>query len=264
MKRLFVISRLTAHGVRNHDSDNLSEYTELGWELYSTGLHAKEMILRGNITKDDVVMTHPDRMFMYTGLGPTVVPYDENYIKTFDGEVIDYTKKIMQVLDLYNFRTLNDLETNALKYHNAKLSFDLDPNRKFVCIVLRLRDHVKDRGGPVDFWLNEMKKFHESGYDIYCVGKNSELFTPDYVRNVTLEDYVCLISSDLCSLSTGPSSGCMLLNHAFGKANTNIIFFTDDYSLIDRGDGIGHLLIFGLQGNLNQKKTHYYKRNEKI
>ena len=57
MKRLFVISRLTAHGVRNHDSDNLSEYTELGWELYSTGLHAKEMILRGNITKDDVVMT---------------------------------------------------------------------------------------------------------------------------------------------------------------------------------------------------------------
>lgn len=258
MKRLFVISRFTVNGINQNDSDSLTEYTELGWELYTSGLRAKEMILRGEITKDDFVMTHPDRMFMYTGLGPSIVPYDENYIKAFNGEVIDFTEKLMEILDFYNFRELNDVEISALKYQNSRLSFELDPNRKFVCVVLRLRDHVKNRGGPVDFWVNEMKKFHESDYDIYCVGKNSELFTPNYVRNVSLEDYVYLISSDLCSLSVGPSSGCMLLNHAFGKSDTNIIFFADDTSLINRGDGIGHLLIFGLQGNLNQKKTNYY------
>lgn len=256
MKKLFIVSRLSSKGTKEDDSEDLASYTELGWEIYTSGLRAKEMMLRGEITKDDFVMTHPDRMFMYTGLGPTVIPFDNDYIQNFDGKVVDFTSELFQILDFYNFRTLSDSEILSLKYHNSKLSFS--PERKFVCVVLRLRSHSQDRGGPINLWIDKMREFHESGYDVYCVGKGAEKFTPEYARNVSLEDYVGLISHDLCALSIGPSSGCMLLNHAFGKSETEILFFSDGTNLIDRGDGIGHLLIFGIQGNLNRQKTRYH------
>lgn len=256
MKKIFVISKLVSNGTCEDDSSELSKYTELGWELYTSGLHVKQMCMSGEIANDDFVMTHPDRMFMYRGLGPNVVSYDDVFLKNFDGEVIDLTQRLMSILDSYNFRELREIEKRALSYHDAKLSFV--PSKKFVCFVLRLRSWVHDRGGPVKFWLERMREAHDAGYDVYCVGKDSEKLTPDYVINVSLEDYVRLISHDLCYASMGPSSGCMLLNHAFGKSNTEVFFFADDSSLIKREDGFGHLLIFGIQGNLNAKKTRYY------
>jgi hypothetical protein len=256
MKRVFVISRLVSKGTVKDDSDKLSKYTELGWELYTSGLRVKHMCMNGEITNDDLLMTHPDRMFMYRGLGLQVIPYSDDFLQSFKGEIIDLTQNLMSILDTYNFRHLSEVEKRALRYHDAKLSFS--PSKKFVCFVLRLRSWVQDRGGPVEFWLERMKEAHDAGYDVYCVGKDSEKLTPDYVINVSLEDYVGLISHNLCYASLGPSSGCMLLNHTFGKSNTEVFFFADDSKLIDTGGGIGHLLIFGIQGNLNAKKTRYY------
>lgn len=257
MKKLYLISSHLKNGSINNDSGSLSEYTELGWELYSSGLFVKEMIFNKEITFDDVIMTHYDRMFMYSGLGINVVQYDENYINNFDGQVIDLTKNIMSILEKYNFKELTEIQKKCLSYHNANLSFK--PTKNFACFVIRLRSWVEGRGGPINFWLEKIKQAHEEGLDVYCVGKDSEKIIPSYAKNVTLEDYVGLISHDLCVESSGPSSGCMLLNHAFGKSKTNIFFFSDDSSLIDKGNGVGHLLIFGIQGNLNKEKTNYYK-----
>jgi len=257
MKRLFVISKLKQSGSIVSDSGDLSSYTELGWEIYVSGLRAKTMILEKKIASNDFIMTHPDRMFMYRNMGPTVVGFNEEFIKSFDGEVIDLTNDLMKILDEHNFRELTDIEKKALIYNDAKLSFN--PSKKFVCFVLRLRNWVSERSGPVDFWLEQMRIAKENGYDVYCVGKESDKFIPGYVKHVSLEDYVSLISHELCERSLGPSSGCMLLNHAFGKSKTHIFFFSDDHNLIDRGDGNGHLLIFGKQGNLNFENTIYYK-----
>lgn len=257
MKKLYIVSRLKASGSIVSDSGDLSAYTELGWELFTSGLHFKKMVLSGEINSEDFIMTHPDRSFIYQGIGPNVIDFDEKFINNFDGEVIDLTNNLMEILKDLNFRELTDLEKKALSFNGAKLSFS--PTKKFVCFVLRLRTWVPDRGGPVDFWINQMKLANEAGFDVYCVGKESDKFIPNYAKHVSLEDYVGLISHDLCEKSIGPSSGCMLLNHAFGKSETNVIFFSDDYSQIDRGDGLGHLLIFGRQGNMNKNTTSYYK-----
>jgi len=255
MSRLFIISKHTSSGTQSDDSPELASYTELGWEIFSSGLHVKNLCFKGDITDKDVIMTHPDRIFMYRGLGPIVVPYDISYLSSFTGQIFDLTREIGEIEKLYNFRILSDHEKKSLKFHDAKLSFV--PKKKFACVVLRLRSHCASRGGPIDFWLNKMKDLYELGLDIYCVGKDADKIIPEYVRHVSLEDYVGLISHDLCELSIGPSSGCMLLNHAFGKSNTEVLFFNDDINQFDIKNEIGHLLIFGLQGNLNRQKTQY-------
>jgi hypothetical protein len=257
MRKLYIISKMKQPGSITGDSGELTSYTELGWEIYTSGLRIKTMILNGDIKNHDVIMTHPDRAFMYRDMGPAVVEYDEEFISNFKGQVVDLTKDLMKILDECNFRHLTEIEKRALSFNSAKLSFK--PTKKFVCIVLRLRNWVSARGGPVNFWLDQMRSAKDAGYDVFCVGKESNNFIPDYVQYVSLEDYAALISHDLCERSIGPSSGCMLLNHAFGKSKTEVLFFADDFSQIDRGDGLGHLLIFGKQGNLNIQNTTYYK-----
>ena len=247
-KKLVIVSSFKCNGILNDDTEHLSLYTELGWELYTSGLKAKEMAIKGEINNQDYIMTHPERMFIYKDIGCNVIEYNEEYIKSFNGEVIDLTKNLMSILSYYNHRKLTENELMALSYNNSKPSFI--PDKPFVCFVLRLRDHVSFRGGPINFWQNEMNSVLSKNLDVYCVGKGANNFVPNGVKCVNLEDYVSLIKNPLCQYSIGPSSGCMLLNYCFGKSPTKILFFQDDINFVDQGDGVGHLLFFGKQGNL--------------
>jgi hypothetical protein len=252
MKKLYIIGKFINSGKAGNDSSSLEKYTELGWELFSTGLWAKD-----NLTSKDYICTTKDRLFMYRHITNNLVPYEDLDKDKYD-KVIDLTKNLHDLLRLYNDQT--DWSSKEIRNKISRINFDFKNLKKldieknsFVCIQIRNRDHCKHRNGDLNAWQDIVKNLSMKYEKVFIVGKALK-FLPEIsnVQYVNLEEYVYLISHKNCIASFGPESGCMLLNLIYGKKNLNV---TIDF--LRRKDILNHVLFFADRTNIAEVNLHF-------
>lgn len=252
MKNLYIVGKFINTGEAGNDSSSLTNYTELGWELFSTGLWAKN-----NLSDKDYICTTKDRLFMYRHITDNLVPYEELNKSEYD-KIIDLTDSLHNLLELYNNKT--DWNLREIRDNISKINFKFENLKKlsveetsFVCVQVRNRDHCKHRNGDLNVWQDIVKNLSVKYKKVFIVGKALE-FLPEIpnVQYVNLEEYVYLISHKNCIASFGPESGCMLLNLIYGKKNLDV---TVDF--LRRNNIFNHILFFADRTNIAEVNLHF-------
>lgn len=252
MGKKYLLSHHKNNGKIGNDSADLNSYFELGWELISTGLWAK-----CNVTSDDTVISARDRLFMYKHLTDKLVAYEDYSIT---GEEVDIASRHWDLTVDYNSREWSDDENQ--KMSQIELSDFEIPNKQFVCIQVRRRDHCDYRNGNIDIFEKTIRNISQK-YPVFVVGKmNEHLSAIPNVECVNLEKYCFLIRSKKCAVSIGISSGCSMLNHLYGREGLPVfIRWTETASNI-RLKHENHILFFGDKINVANVEEHIYASDD--
>lgn len=209
MKRVFVLGCFYTNGVCGNDSDILRSYTELGWELLTTGFWAKL-----NLSKNDFICTTKDRLFMYEHITENLIEWEKLSDYKFDEiyNVFDNIEQLAETHDNTNFT--EDIKLKVTE-NNIKEDDGLD---SYICVQIRRRDHAAYRNGPTELWIKLINSLSKNVKKVYVVGKgNDDCIFPENVEIVSLQKYCSLIKSKNCLASIGSSSGCMYLNYFYGR-----------------------------------------------
>ena len=163
--RYVILSVNTKAGISDNDSGNLTQYFELGWELIISRLYLIHLIAEKFIDPiKDIIVTNDSRQFLYNNFCKTVISYETFLtinlttedtvfnIPYFLEKTFPYEKNIAKwpwyIKNNENYETYH----YTVEQIPDIVSFDLLPtnnviknNSKYICLVVRKRDHVKFR-----------------------------------------------------------------------------------------------------------------------
>lgn len=212
-------------------------YFELGWELIKTRLALISLIKEEKMDKDSVyVVTQPDRKFFYSKFCKNVISHEE-YNKLIDDTSLVYDL----VQDMINWvnsghvwkcsntpvSNLWQSKTNLVSYKYTKEEaplineFDLlktkieDP---FVCMVIRKRKWVQNRGMTDEQIKKCFEIFKEKQLKVFIMGNDAEEYANnDDIVHISLQNMASLINDDKCKSLITPLSGGGLIRFFTGK-----------------------------------------------
>lgn len=252
MKEIYILGRFDKKGEKNSDSSDLDAYMELGWELMTTGLWAKD-----NLSSNAHVCTTRDRLFMYEHITHNLVAWEDLELSKFD-VVREIYKNKFSLLKKYNENEWDEKIINSLKKNTIRKVDE----ENFVCVQIRHRDHCNFRGGNPKRWEDLVSLLSKKYNKVFIVGKqNDKQQFPKNVEIVNLDMYASLIKSDGCVASFGPSSGCMILNFIYGRKGLPVyIHFTDNIKTQKQN----HILFFGDKTNVAKVNYNLFLDFEQI
>lgn len=255
MERSFIITaKCDNPGTANDDSGDMNKYTELGWEIVGTRLDCIRMLQNGIVSRNDTVVTHADRAFLYSKIF-NVVPWDEfkeqpRPEKVFDLAagcmiqkpnenpmipisrptfmgLVDFLEEGPGAVPYKKYRFLSD----DYGYIRALDLVDVEPlinNKPFVCMGIRARGHSAHRNSPKDYWVDMIGKISDRWASVFVVGKGSEEFCQkDNVYYVDrLQIFASLLCHNKCEALIGSGTGTMLMAFCCTKAPVCMIDHT--------------------------------------
>ena len=158
-----VVSKEVKHGDYLNDSSSINEYFELGWEVGFTHLDLKFLLSKGVANKDDIIVTHSGREFLYEKLFNNVITWEE--FEKLDKNNVDILDLVENSINnFFNDNLPSQFGQTKTHYHDKKLIWDgeyinkeilfsfnhsdlstYNIEKEFVCIQYRKRNHCPHR-----------------------------------------------------------------------------------------------------------------------
>jgi hypothetical protein len=141
--------------------------------------------------------------------------------------------------------------------YSSLQGFDLD--NRFICMLVRMRDHCSYRSSELDYLKQLMYNFCNQGYFVYVGGKCADDFCNDqpnckYVSR--LQDWASLMHHHNCSFITGPTSGASAVLGQLCCRSKILVFDPSGISRI--GCFAKHPLYFGKCVNFTNVPYKFY------
>ncbi len=259
-RKIILANKSKVKGVAGDDSDDLTKYFELGWELAVTRLKAIKLLANGDIDKDDIIVTVEDRKFLYTKHFNNVITY--NRFLSYDGyQVFDLVDLSLDILKSTMYRNL--IQTNLKEILDVDYS-DLEGykiDEPFICMLIRFRDHCSYRSCDINYSKDLLKGLIDNGFRVFLGGKgNFDQFpNTDRCQYVPkLRDWASLVNHKNCLAVTGPTSGASsMLGQTCSAASSKILVMDPDkISMI--GEFGTHPLFFGRGVNFTNVPVRFY------
>lgn len=246
--KYYIVSKNINAGVRGDDSNNLSTYFELGWELAITRIYLNLLLKRKEFDADkDFVVTNFDRGFLYSKYCKNVITYADFLKNNIDQScVVDLTDNEAKIAvnniflgDMLNYIP-EVLENELNKEIDLKDPLDIvKDDKQFICMVVRKRDHCPYRSMSeldvekiINFYLNK-------NINVYIMGKNCESYdNGKNVFHVGYREFASLINSDKCLKMITPTSGGGMIRFYTGNCPIDVV----DVAGESRRD---HVLLYG-------------------
>lgn len=224
-----------------HDFSNVPIQTSnanlcLGHEIYSLRPSLILMLLDGQISKDDIIVTSEQRRFLYTKIFNKVLSYEEfkKEYKNNDEVLHLYKHTINEALDSYMTynRGRMDLKYYPKDFYEIFLnSFELDDIKEkenFIVVHFRskedLKEVVRKHEPEVNDIINAIPE--NFGVFVFVEKKFEHLVTNPRVKFVNkLKDYVSLCASEKCLFVIGTLSGGTQISSFVSK---NVIEYFSD------------------------------------
>jgi len=253
-----VVSKEVKHGDYLNDSSSINEYFELGWEVLTTHVDVKYLLSIGYIKKDDIIVTHSGREFLYEKLFNNVITWNEfEKLDKNNVDILDLVENNINCFFNDNLpkqfgETKTHFHNKNLMWNGEKISHDIlfsfnysnkyDINENFVCLQYRKRSHKPQRNINDDYFIEIINYIKSKNLNIYIVGYGAEKFIDNkQIFYVDLRDWASLINNENCKLClttlSGPSH--LIVFCANKNCNNVIIDITNELSR-DLNDRLNH------------------------
>jgi len=254
----YVVSGITTNkreGGNGYDAaGSLTAFPELGWELMITRLHIIDMLQSEVISEDDIIITTPDRYFLYNNIFKNVSTWNKtthteiepfSYLNIPRSDIIDLTE--VSAMEEYLNRQIweprykyFDRDLDLLLKIDTSIERIFNTAAPFVCILARFRTWCSERNTDVQY-LNDMIDFlHNIGIGVFVFGEGAENELKNTNANyVNLQEACHLMGHQNCKFVYGAYSGAMHLGFFCCKSKLLIHLF-DFYNA-----PIYHPLYFG-------------------
>lgn len=256
-------------GIRGDDSNTLHGYWELGWECSGSNVLIKDMLFRGKISKQDIIVTRAGREFFYSSLFDEVISYEEFLSRNIpESQILDLTKEIMEKTMMPENRSL---------FHNVDkdtvCNFDLDNNIRekyniqgsFFVYCLRMRDHCSHRNMYVDVAIEVIRRL-QTQYNLrgFVVGQGAEKFCEqNNTEYLDLRDFASLMRLRECSFCIAPLSGIAHVSNYCGHDRMHNFIFDQGGEKMRAGQD-NHPLYLGELTNYRQTKNIFTMGHESV
>ena len=215
-------------GTQQNDSQFLTKYFELGWEVATTYFYAIHLKKRGLIEDCDTIVTCSGREFLYQSNFRNVISWSslQNLNskvvvslvgKTLNGDFNSY-------YDSNGFYKYLIQDRELLKNFSAKNIDHLRQNEPFNVIVYRSRSHCDSRNTTADL-IRSYIKLSNKHFKTFVVGHGSEIF--EEAIKINLQEYCSLISDPLCHMICTPQTGLVVLARIFSQAKLILNYSVD-------------------------------------
>lgn len=203
--KYIITGKHTKDGSFTNDSGNLDEYTELGWELMVARLHAIKLLEDGVVTKNDTIITHPDRKCLYTEIFQSVKSDLPNTIC----DTVDIVSHMGDLIQQPHPLCHNKELITSICYDHALLQHQ---KRPFICIAARQRAWNRNNNVSLQYWAELIEFVNTKGYDTYVFGKGAEPLANGYNSyHVNLSGWCTALHHPLCQFAIGPMTGAMIV-----------------------------------------------------
>lgn len=216
----------------------------LGHEIHLSRIMLLKMLMKKQVTTDDVIVTSKDRKFLYTKIFKTVIDYDdlkqrELEFKDLERLFLTYYASVPRndpFVKRY-FIEEEDPELVRLATHEIDYIQDLKSCKPFVLIHLK-KNEVFDRSVNIHF-NNIIKDLLDVIPDkidilIFCSIELEKILlnsgitrTLFFIRELRL--YASLMRLKECKCIIGPMSGGTELSYYCSNTAPAIVFFTEEY-----------------------------------
>lgn len=246
---------------------------ELGWEINTTHVMAKRLLLEGKLSTEDTIVTLPGREFLYASVFPNVITWDcfcfNKGLKVGtpipnagDEETLDlcwdFERRWFRFPGWYTSgpHFNYDRPTDWPKIQNVKVP-EVNPEEPFLCVAIRNRPHESIRNVSEGFAAEVLRGLRRTFHlPIKLVGLNLPDYGVEDVHPVPLDEWVSLLRHPHCVAVLGPHTGTMGVAGLLAPKDRNLILFPmQDCISIDGNfpTGMGKCL------NLNKNKRHWLK-----
>lgn len=210
-----VVGKNKNSGVCGNDSGNLSCYFELGWELMVTRIKAIKLLKSGTITAQDIIVTFPDRMFLYTKIFNNVITYNEytklGKVKNMKLKTTDLVSKAPSLVR-EDYSALIKTHLDLIRQVDYCDLSKFDISKKFICLLIRRRDWCSERNGDENYYMDLIQKFSKLGVPVFLGGLGTEKYAVgDNVKWATLQEWASLMNHPNCMALIGSTSGASTL-----------------------------------------------------
>lgn len=219
---------------------NFNDYLELGWEMVVSHPYIIRLYNTGEINSDDVIVTLPERKFLYSAIFNNVISYNDFLkIKASQSSTIDVAAMVIEQFHknyyvnkfLYDEKDPNNVTYKFLKEDKEmlqKLDFVdmsyLHQNKKYVCMSVRKRNHDSYRNIDDNWAHNLLNKLLENIENVFLVGFGSEKFADGVrIHYTNLQEFASLCNNQLCKATINTCSGTGFIPSLISKAKKQIL-----------------------------------------
>lgn len=260
MKYIITGKNLKA-GIVGEDSADLQQYFELGWEIIVTRMRAIHLLKTGEISKDDCIVTIPDRACLYSSLFKNTLDYreyyqNENINKDDSYDLVKICNRIFPPMTSSYHYSYETEEKNELLSFDYKIPETLKPTKPFCVILARLRTHCENRNVAIDYWDPLIEELKNRGIDVYLFGRGAEqIIAKHKIPHINIQGWISLMQHPLCRATIGTMSGALLLGQL---CSTNKLIVIDNLAF-RKNVGEHHPLFFANHFNfINVPTTYFY------
>lgn len=233
--RYIIVAKNEFEGNSKSDVANPLRVTEIATELVITRLKLIDMLQCGEISKEDCVVTAPERMCLYTNIFDNVLDY-QDFLKL---------EQKVQVIDLLNPSIFNAMASGHIDrrsipykpfYRNWDRDKDLitnvnwsdlskyDLSKPFVALVIRKRAAWTEKNMSDEFWSELIDKLKENDKKVFIFGRETNRFVDDdtveYVENY--QDWCGIVKQENCKHIGSTMTGGVYPSLIFGNPETKM------------------------------------------
>lgn len=231
---------IVAKGTHNHNSGNGSRnvgtptsQTEAGTELIINRFAVINLLKQGVINEDTIVVTLPEREFLYTHIFKNVEIYDPNKIYEDCIDLVNDNNweyhpdaykwayngisTILPYKPFYQNFERDKNEILNIHYNQDILNKDLPP---FLIVVARFKNSDTRRNLDKQYWADFLEESVKKYDKVFVFGKASDDLGGDKIEYIdTLWDYCSYLHHPNCKSVV--STLCGVCNHVQFFGNTN-------------------------------------------
>lgn len=210
--KYIIVAKNEFEGNSKSDIANPLRVTEIATELVITRLRLLDLLQTGALSKEDCVVTTPERKCLYTKIFDNVMDYQE---------FLKIGAKKEDVTDLLAPGVFNQMSAGPIKnriipykpfYQNWERDRDLitcvdwssmdgyDLSKPFVALVVRKRAAWTEKNMSDEFWTKLIKQLRKNDIKTFVFGRETEMFcdseTVEYVKDY--RDWCTLVKHDNC------------------------------------------------------------------
>jgi len=194
-------------GTLSNDSNDLQKYYELGWETHYPHIEIKKLLLEGKFNNEvDFIVTHEDRMFLYSKDFKNVISYSTfKKINPDESQIEKYCMEFVSDKSFFHQNVPNHKEL-VINLDFCSLE-NFDVSSPFYIIHPRLRDWNQVRNICGDFWKKITSHFEQKNMKGFVFGKEGKGFENENLKHVSLREYCSLAHHENCKFVVGSMSG---------------------------------------------------------
>lgn len=159
-------------------------------ELVTTHIKIKDMLLKNEVTSDDIIVTSAGREFIYKSLFKNVLNIEEFESLNVKTQIVDLTT--------VNYTYSQDKNNDQIKYYKSFKKSGIEiPSSKYICLSIRNSTKRPSYNSNPEFIKKIISTFRSS-YKIFLTGRGAQQYIDHGVTVVNLQEWCTLINHTNC------------------------------------------------------------------